>query len=78
MKGWAAPDKFQEVRQYLYDSTAKIVFLLVAPAMSIIVQSHPGILWDKTMDYKLINIPNDNKQNYPFLRLKLLVKKFEH
>ena len=34
------------------------------------------ILGDKTMDEKLKNIPNDNKQNYPFCRLKFLVKKF--
>ena len=33
-----------------------------------------GILRDKTMDDKLIFIPNDDKQNYPYFRLKLLVE----
>ena len=32
-----------------------------------------GVLGDKTMDDKLIYIPNDDKQNFPFCRLKLLV-----
>ena len=29
------------------------------------------------MDDKLMYIPNDDKQNYPFYRFKLLVDKFE-
>ena len=32
-----------------------------------------GALGDKTMDDKLIYIPNDDKQYFPFCRLKLLV-----
>ena len=35
-----------------------------------------GILRDKTMEDKLIEIPNDDKQYYPFCRLILLVKMF--
>ena len=31
-----------------------------------------GILRDRTLDDKLIYIPNDDKQNYSFCRLKLL------
>ena len=34
------------------------------------------ILRDKTMEDKLINNPNDDKPNYPFCRLRLLVEKF--
>ena len=33
---------------------------------------------DKTMANILINIPNDDTQNYPFCRLQLVVKTFEH
>ena len=33
---------------------------------------------DKTMDNKLIFIHNDNKQNNPFCKIKLLVEKFEY
>ena len=33
---------------------------------------------DKTMDDKLIYIPYDNKPNYPFCVLKLLLKKIEN
>ena len=29
------------------------------------------------MDNKLINIPNDDKQNYPFCKLTLFVEKIE-
>ena len=29
---------------------------------------------DKTMTDKLVNIPNDDTQNYPFRRLKLVVE----
>ena len=36
-----------------------------------------GILRDKTMEDKLIYIPNDDKHNYPFCWLKLLVEKFD-
>ena len=32
-----------------------------------------GVLGDKTMDDKLIYIPNDDKKYFPFCRLKLLV-----
>ena len=32
------------------------------------------ILWDKTMDDKLINIPNDDKQNYLICELILFVR----
>ena len=38
----------------------------------------PGISRDKTMDDKLIYIPNDDKQNYSFFILQLLVEKFEY
>ena len=40
-------------------------------------QGNAGILRDKTMADKLINIPND-AQNYPFCRLKLMVATFKH
>ena len=30
------------------------------------------------MAYKLMYIPNDDTQNYPFCRLKLVVEMFEH
>ena len=36
-------------------------------------KENKGILRDKRMDDKLIYITNDNKQNDPFCRLKLLV-----
>ena len=32
----------------------------------------------KTMNDKLMYISNDDKQNYPFCNLKLLVEKFGH
>ena len=35
-----------------------------------------GILKVMTMEDKLIHMFNDDKQNYPFSRLKLLIKKF--
>ena len=34
------------------------------------------LLRDKTIKDKLIYIPNDDTQNYPFYRLQLLVKTF--
>ena len=37
-----------------------------------------GILWDKTMDNKLIHIPNYDKQSYPFFRLRVLDEQFGH
>ena len=37
-------------------------------------QKKAGIFRNKTMDNKLINIPNNDKQNQPIYRLKLLVK----
>ena len=36
-----------------------------------------GILKDKTIEDKFSYIPNDDEQNYPFCRLKLLVKSLE-
>ena len=30
------------------------------------------------MAYKLVYIPDDNKQNYPFYRLQLVVETFRH
>ena len=33
---------------------------------------------DKTMADKLMYIPNDDTEIYPFCRFKLLVKTFEH
>ena len=37
-----------------------------------------GILRDKTMNDKVLKaIPNDDKQNYPFFRLIVLVENFE-
>ena len=36
----------------------------------------PGILRDMTMADKLIYIPNDDTQNYPFYRLQLVFEKF--
>ena len=32
----------------------------------------------KTMADKFMYIPNDDTQNYPFYRLKLVVETFEH
>ena len=37
-----------------------------------------GIFRDKTIADKLIYIPNDDIQNFPFCRLQLLVKNFVH
>ena len=37
-----------------------------------------GILRNKTMADKLIFIPNDDTQNYPFSRLQIVVEPFEH
>ena len=37
-----------------------------------------GIYRDKTMDDKLMYIPNYDTQNYLFCTLKLVVKTFEH
>ena len=34
--------------------------------------------WDKTMAYKLLNIPNDDTQNYPSCRLQFVVGTFGH
>ena len=34
------------------------------------------ILKDKTLDKKYMYIPNDDKQNTPYVELKLLVEKF--
>ena len=39
------------------------------------VAAFAGILRDKTMEYKLVYIPNDDKQNFSFYRLKLMIKK---
>ena len=33
---------------------------------------------DKTMADKLMYIPNDDTQNYPFCRLKFVVEMFQH
>ena len=33
---------------------------------------------DKAMADKLLYIPNDDKQNYPFCRLQLVVETFGH
>ena len=33
---------------------------------------------DKTMADKLLYIPNDDKQKYPFSKLQLIVEMFEH
>ncbi len=43
-----------------------------------IVQVFPGIYRDKTMADNLMYIPKDNTQNYPFCRLKLVVKTLKH
>ena len=40
--------------------------------------SVPGTYRDKTMADKLIYIPNNNTQNYPFCRLKLVFETFKH
>ena len=37
-----------------------------------------GIIRDKTMEDKLMYIPKDYTQNYPFCKLNLLVEKFGH
>ena len=36
------------------------------------------VLRDKTMADKLMYIPNDDTNNYPFCRLKLVVETFEY
>ena len=38
----------------------------------------PGILRGKTMANKLMYIPNNDIENYPFCRLKEVVEKFGH
>ena len=35
-----------------------------------------AILRDKTMAYKLMYIPDDDTQNYPFCRLKFVIETF--
>ena len=50
------------------------------PNPDVIVEYHllsSRILKDKTMDVKLIYIPNDDKQNCPFCRLKLIVEQYQ-
>ena len=47
-------------------------------AIFLITLSRSGILRDKTMDDEFIYIPNDDKQNYPSCRLKLIVEQFGH
>ena len=37
-----------------------------------------GILRDKTKANKLMIIPNDDTQNYPFYRLQLVFETFGH
>ena len=44
----------------------------------IMYQGQSGILMDKTMADKLMYIPNDYTQNYPFCRLQVVVKTFGH
>ena len=39
----------------------------------IINYSYPGIYRNKTTDDKLMYIPNDKTQNYPFCRLQLVL-----
>ena len=38
----------------------------------------PGILMDKTIADKLMYMPNDDTQIYPFWRLQLVVETFGH
>ena len=42
-------------------------------ANCLVVTVKPRIGRDKTMADKLMYIPNDDKQNYPFCRLQLVV-----
>ena len=41
-------------------------------------QYFQGIQRDKTIGNKLMYIPNEDSQNYPLCRLKLVVETFEH
>ena len=42
------------------------------------MQEKSGIQRDKPMADKLVYIPNDDTQNFPFCRLKLVVETLEH
>ena len=42
------------------------------------IKNLSGIYRDKTMDYKLKYIPNDDTQNYSFCRLQLVTETLEH
>ena len=39
---------------------------------------NPKNLGDKTIDINLIFIPKNDREKYPFCRLKLMVEKFGH
>ena len=43
-----------------------------------IMDTESGIWKDKTIADKLMYIPNDDNQTYPFCRLKLVIEMFEH
>ena len=46
--------------------------------ITVIVVTLPRDLREKTMADKLIYIPNNDAQNYPFCRLQLVVETFGH
>ncbi len=55
------------------DLETQVVTLTVESRMATIRQRYAtGILRDKTMAHKLMYIPSDDTQNYPFCRLKLV------
>ena len=52
--------------------------LIVSGDKRVSIYSWAGILWDKPLEDKFRNIPNDDKQTYHCCRLKSLVEKFRH
>ena len=56
----------------------RIIFVLLDPGTPEIILEAIRDLRDKTMADKLMCIPNDETQIYPFCRLKLVVETFQH
>ena len=57
------------------DRTTEVNFFLQSFKICLVFS---GILMDKTIGDKLMYIPNDDTQNYPFCSLKLLLEMFKH
>ena len=50
----------------------------IAKIIKVWIAFMSGIYRDKTIADKFKCIPNDDKQNFPFCSVKLVVKTFEH